>query len=380
MVSVASDSKHIQTTVYKRYEEEEKILPVGGESPFGGICAMEKISEVSVVPCTESKYLRPFRVFYSQFTCSGNGSYIYSNVYKQIRVVKTCCWMCVYCTFNNRTQVKILAVTVHYKVGYLCQFKIKKFFLPIDNYIFLYTLNSLIYSPTCCFFLFFFSVMVLIYNTSCCCFVFVKQFRPAVYMKEMELHKKASAVANNSCSGSCVDGCPFSGQADLIPPEGTISRPDPAKNSGTSRESWKPSSPGVTLELCAGILDKDLCAMETASQEVLEECGYAVPAKALRRVASFRGGVGVSGGRMTMFYAEVTDNMRVPGAGGGCADEGEYIITVEVPVAQAASLLDDRDSDDDLCGGPFVAISLSYALLWFDKNIVPLSFNQPSVH
>uniref|UniRef100_A0A8C4NFL8 Uridine diphosphate glucose pyrophosphatase NUDT14 n=1 Tax=Eptatretus burgeri TaxID=7764 RepID=A0A8C4NFL8_EPTBU len=235
---------------------------------------MEHISRVNVVPCTESKYLRPFRVFYTQ-----NG------VNKSWDFMKT-----------------------H------------------D------------------------SVMILIYNTSSRCFVFVKQFRPAVYMREMESHKNASAVAKKSCSASCADGCPFS---------------ELAENSGTSRASWKPSSPGVTLELCAGILDKDLCAMETASEEVLEECGYAVPAKALRRIACFRGGVGVSGGCMTMFYAEVTDSMRVPGAGGGCADEGEYIIPVDVPVAQAASLLDDRESDDHLCGGPFIAISLrGYKISW----------------
>lgn len=50
-----------------------------------------------------------------------------------------------------------------------------------------------------------------------------------------------------------------------------------------------PASAGVTYELCAGLVDKPhLSLEEIARQEVLEECGYDVPADKLRRITSYR--------------------------------------------------------------------------------------------
>jgi len=49
---------------------------------------------------------------------------------------------------------------------------------------------------------------------------------------------------------------------------------------GPSDINWSqiPGSSGITLELCAGIMDKKhLSEQETAKEEVLEECGYDVP-------------------------------------------------------------------------------------------------------
>lgn len=61
------------------------------------------------------------------------------------------------------------------------------------------------------------------------------------------------------------------------------------------QENWHPlptrlpASAGVTYELCAGIVDKPgLSLEEIASEEVLEECGYEVPATSLKRVVSYR--------------------------------------------------------------------------------------------
>lgn len=52
---------------------------------------------------------------------------------------------------------------------------------------------------------------------------------------------------------------------------------------------WPPASTGVTYELCAGLVDKpDLSLEEIARQEVLEECGYDVPASKLKRITSYR--------------------------------------------------------------------------------------------
>lgn len=49
-----------------------------------------------------------------------------------------------------------------------------------------------------------------------------------------------------------------------------------------------PSSLGMTIELCAGIVDKDQSLVETARDEVLEECGYDVPLSSFQKVTSYR--------------------------------------------------------------------------------------------
>ncbi|CAJ1078350.1 uridine diphosphate glucose pyrophosphatase NUDT14 isoform X2 [Xyrichtys novacula] len=85
---------------------------------------------------------------------------------------------------------------------------------------------------------------------------------------------------------------------------------------GDSSSKWPPASAGVTYELCAGIVDKpDLSLEEIARQEVLEECGYDVPAAKLKRITSYRSGVGVTGAKQTMFYAEVSDDNCVSAGG-----------------------------------------------------------------
>lgn len=45
---------------------------------------------------------------------------------------------------------------------------------------------------------------------------------------------------------------------------------------------------GMTLELCAGIMDKDKDVTEMAQAEVLEETGYKVPLENLKKITSFR--------------------------------------------------------------------------------------------
>ncbi len=100
-----------------------------------------------------------------------------------------------------------------------------------------------------------------------------------------------------------------------------------------------PAKLGVTLELCAGIVDKNLPLKQVAKEEVLEECGFNVSLDNIEEVMSnkyatnikwkqrfafvnddnlsqFRSGVGTSGAEMTMFYCEVTDADKVTGGGG----------------------------------------------------------------
>ena len=126
------------------------------------------------------------------------------------------------------------------------------------------------------------SVAILIYNQDSDSFVCVKQFRPAVYMQ------------------------------------------DKATN-------------GVTLELCAGILDKDLSLEEIASEEIYEECGFAVEASRLRKITSFYTSVGFAGSKQHLYFAEVNENMRVS-EGGGVVGE-EMIEVVEIPLDNANEIM-----------------------------------------
>ncbi|XP_023254297.1 uridine diphosphate glucose pyrophosphatase-like, partial [Seriola lalandi dorsalis] len=75
------------------------------------------------------------------------------------------------------------------------------------------------------------------------------------------------------------------GAAEAAAPE---SQEGQSASEGESSSQWPPASAGVTYELCAGLVDKpDLSLEEIARQEVLEECGYDVPASKLKRITSY---------------------------------------------------------------------------------------------
>ncbi|XP_066148005.1 uridine diphosphate glucose pyrophosphatase NUDT14-like [Euwallacea fornicatus] len=126
------------------------------------------------------------------------------------------------------------------------------------------------------------SVAVILFNVSRNVLVLVKQFRPAVYLGTIDL--------NDRKIDSLIDTTKY-------PPEN-----------------------GITIELCAGIVDKNLTLPEIAKEEVLEECGYDVPVSAMQLIGSYRSGVGTSASIQTAYYCEVTDDMRVS-KGGGTEDE-----------------------------------------------------------
>nr|XP_028601737.1 uridine diphosphate glucose pyrophosphatase isoform X2 [Podarcis muralis] len=176
------------------------------------------------------------------------------------------------------------------------------------------------------------SVAILIFNTSRRCFVVVKQFRPAVYMCEME--RLCPQVFERENQGSW---CPLPGH---LPP-----------------------STGVTYELCAGIVDKpELSLEETACMEVLEECGYEIPTASLKKITSCRSGVGVSGSKQTLFYAEVTDEMKA-GEGGGQPQEGELIEVVEIPLQDCMTFAFDEALPKTM--------GFIFSFMWFQTNVVP---------
>ncbi|XP_035212727.1 uridine diphosphate glucose pyrophosphatase NUDT14-like isoform X1 [Stegodyphus dumicola] len=163
------------------------------------------------------------------------------------------------------------------------------------------------------------SVGIIIFNVTREVLLFVKQFRPAVYYAE---------VKDENCEEE-IDTKKY------------------------------PPNLGMTIELCAGIVDKVQSLAETARDEILEECGYSVPLTSLQRVTSYRSGVGVTGSNQTLFYVEVTDSMKVS-QGGGNNYEGEYIEVIEMDLEQAYSLIYDEKV-------PRPA-SLMLALMWFFRN------------
>ncbi len=89
----------------------------------------------------------------------------------------------------------------------------------------------------------------------------------------------------------------------------------------------------VRYELCGGREDKEgLSSEEIAKEEVLEECGYEV--ENLEKITTL-----TTGGKMTLFYAEVNENMKVD-SGGGL--EEENIELVYLPVSKAKEFMFDE--------------------------------------
>lgn len=92
---------------------------------------------------------------------------------------------------------------------------------------------------------------------------------------------------------------------------------------------------GYMFELCAGLVDKDGKSLEQiAKEEVLEECGY--DAKDLKKIGEFYSSVGTSGSRQSVFYAEVCNGDKKTN-GGGIDDE--FIEIIEIPHKDALLFL-----------------------------------------
>ena len=172
------------------------------------------------------------------------------------------------------------------------------------------------------------SVAVIIYNKSSDKLILVKQFRPSVYATN--LHKSPS------------NSMPSNSNGDV----------------------------GITLELCAGIVDKkDKTPKEIAQAEVLEECGYDVPLINFEHVLKFLSGVGIGGANMHLFYTEVNDQMHVS-KGGGLEAEGEMIEVIEMSPKEVESYL-----SQDCVKSPLFTI---FGLSWFLNNKTTHSNLTPS--
>ncbi|KAK2491293.1 hypothetical protein MC885_005890 [Smutsia gigantea] len=176
------------------------------------------------------------------------------------------------------------------------------------------------------------SVTILMFNASQRSLVLVKQFRPAVYVDE-------------------VERC-FPGSLAAVDQDGPQELP-----------AALPGSAGVTYELCAGLVDQPgLSLEEVACKEAWEECGYQLAPSDLRRVATYKSGVGLMGSNQTMFYAEVTNAQR-GGAGGGLVEEGELIEVVHLPLGDAQAFAGDPDIPKTL--------GVVFGISWFFTCVAP---------
>lgn len=113
-------------------------------------------------------------------------------------------------------------------------------------------------------------------------------------------------------------------------------------------------SHGVTYELCAGILDKEIDSLQTVYEEIDEECGFDVPQEKIEKITSFYTSVGVAGAHQTIYYAEIDDSMKIHEGGG---TEGEEIELFYLPVDEAKKFA----LDEDIPKTP----GLLFAFYWF---------------
>ncbi|XP_055679571.1 uridine diphosphate glucose pyrophosphatase NUDT14-like [Lutzomyia longipalpis] len=169
------------------------------------------------------------------------------------------------------------------------------------------------------------SVAIIIFNKTTQNLLLVKQFRPAVY-------------------------------------HGVISSAEGTNPTTIDLEKYPPQL-GITVELCAGIVDKTKPLIEIAKEEILEEVGYDVPVDRIETVLTYRSGVGATGAQQTLYYCEVTDADKV-NAGGGI--DGEIIDVVELNLPDAWKLL----KQGSVVSSP---PSCLLGILWFLTNKAPKS-------
>ena len=115
---------------------------------------------------------------------------------------------------------------------------------------------------------------------------------------------------------------------------------------------------GMTIELCAGIVDKNLSLAQIAVEEIEEECGYRVSVKNIEKITSFHTSVGFAGSKQMLYYVKVDESMKVS-EGGGVDDEQIEVITL--PLSEAKALI----YDENISKTP----GLMFAFMWyFDKR------------
>lgn len=113
---------------------------------------------------------------------------------------------------------------------------------------------------------------------------------------------------------------------------------------------------GVSYELCAGIVDKDLSLDQIIIEEILEETGYSV--QNVNRVTSNYTALGFGANRQNLFYTFIDESMKKT-AGGGVDEE-----KIELYFVKRQEIFD-FIYDETKPKAP----NLQFAMLWFEKNI-----------
>jgi len=100
---------------------------------------------------------------------------------------------------------------------------------------------------------------------------------------------------------------------------------------------------GMSIEACAGAIDKSKTAEATIIAEVEEEVGYKITAA--RHVLSAYSSPGALTEKMFLFVAEYNDEMKI-GEGGGLEDENEEIEVLELSFEEVVKMVAQQDIID----------------------------------
>jgi len=111
---------------------------------------------------------------------------------------------------------------------------------------------------------------------------------------------------------------------------------------------------GMSVELCAGIVDKEMSLQQIAKEEIEEECGYAVPLESVQKISSFYTSVGFAGSKQSLYYVEVDERMKVSEGGGV---DAELIEVINLPVDQAKTFM----YDESIVKTP----GLMFSFMWY---------------
>ncbi|WP_072221607.1 NUDIX hydrolase [Campylobacter coli] len=84
---------------------------------------------------------------------------------------------------------------------------------------------------------------------------------------------------------------------------------------------------GYTIELCSGLVDKDLPLEQIAKEECIEELGYAP--KEFEKVGDFYTGFGSGASKQSFYFAIVDENDKICD-GGGVDDEQIEAVFVKI--------------------------------------------------
>lgn len=93
---------------------------------------------------------------------------------------------------------------------------------------------------------------------------------------------------------------------------------------------------GMSIELCAGAIDKNESAETTIMREVEEEVGYRVTS--VQEVYHAYSSPGALSEKMSLFIAEYNDTMKV-NSGGGVASENEEIEVLELSFKKSLEMV-----------------------------------------